>query len=376
MSRVLIAGGGTGGHLYPALALGAALAAERPGLEVHYVGARRGIEARVLPERGVSHTLLPLEPLRRSRPWQNWRLIPSTLGAWRGLRAIFRRFRPGLVVGTGGYASGLACAYALLRGVPLALHEQNSYPGLTTRLLARRARQIHLGYPEAERYLEPGRKTEVLATGNAIRAPDTSLDRVACRRRFGLEADGVVALVVGGSQGARAVNEALLGVLEGVSSGTLPAPPDGFQLLWATGPAHHEAVEARLSSLGGLEWVHAVGYIDAMPEALAAADLALSRAGAMMTSELLAWGMPSLLIPLPTAAAGHQEQNARALAAAGAALHLPEAELTPEHLWGELLGLAGDEARRAEMRARALERARPNAAREMARKLLELLEAD
>lgn len=375
MSRVLIAGGGTGGHLYPALALGAALAAERPGLEVHYVGARRGIEARVLPARGEPHTLLPLEPLRRSRPWTNWRLLPSTLGAWRGLARLFGRFRPELVVGTGGYASGLACFYAVRHGVPLVLHEQNSYPGLTTRLLARAARQIHLGYPEAAAYLKPGRGTEVLVTGNAIRPPDPTLDRVACRRRFGVAEEGVVALVVGGSQGARAVNQALLGALEQVAAGALPAPPTGFQLLWATGPAHAAAIEGRLASLGVTDWVHAVGYIDAMPEALAASDLALSRAGAMMTSELLAWGMPSLLVPLPTSAAGHQEQNARALATAGAAVHLPEGELTPALLWSELLGLAGDAARREGLRARALERARPDAAREMAGKLLELVEA-
>jgi UDP-N-acetylglucosamine--N-acetylmuramyl-(pentapeptide) pyrophosphoryl-undecaprenol N-acetylglucosamine transferase len=185
----------------------------------------------------------------------------------------------------------------------------------------------------------------------------------------------VVGLVVGGSQGARAVNEALLGALREVATGALPAPPAGFQLLWATGPAHHASIVERLAPLGVADWVRAVGYIDAMPEALAASDLALSRAGAMMTSELLAWGMPSLLVPLPTSAAGHQEQNARALATAGAAVHLPEGELTPALLWSVLLGLAGDAARREGLRSRALERARPDAAREMAGKLLELVEA-
>lgn len=373
MSRVIFAGGGTGGHLYPALALGAALEAQQPGAEAYFVGARRGIEARVLPSRGAPHTLLPLEPLRRSRVWENWRLVPATLSSLRGLSRLFRRFRPSLVVGTGGYASGLVCAYALWRRIPLAIHEQNSYPGLTTRILARWARQIHLGFPEAVRHLKPGRRTEVLVTGNAIRPPDPGLDRAACRREYGLAAEGVVALVVGGSQGARAINEALLGALERVAAGSLPRPPAGFQLLWSTGPAHHDAIARRLEPLGLSGWVLVEGYIESMPTALAASDLALSRAGAMATAELLAWGIPAVLVPLPTSAADHQAHNARSLAEAGAAVALPEVELTPERLWRELTGLAGEEDRRRAMAARALERARPDAAREIAGKLLELV---
>lgn len=373
MSRILLAGGGTGGHLYPALALGAALEAAVPGVETYFVGARRGIEARVLPGRGVRYTLLPLEPLRRSRIWENWRLIPATIGSLFGLRRLFRAFRPALVVGTGGYASGLVCAYALWRRVPLAIHEQNSYPGLTTRVLARWARQVYLGFPEAARHLTPGPRTEVLVTGNAIRPPDPGLDRGECRRAFGLDPEGVVALVVGGSQGARAVNEALASALERVAAGTLPPPPPGFQLLWSTGPAHHAGLVRRLELLGLSDWVRLESYIESMPTALAAADLALSRAGAMATAELLAWGVPAILVPLPTSAADHQAHNARALAEAGAALMVPESELTPERLWQELTGLAESEPRRRELARRALERSRPDAAREMAAKLLELV---
>jgi len=375
VTRVLFAGGGTGGHLYPALTIAAALQAERPQAEVHFVGAKRGVESRVLPAQGVPHTLLPLEPLRRERPWQNWRLVPAMLRTIRGLRALFRRFRPGLVVGTGGYASGPACAYGLLRGVPVALQEQNSYPGLTTRWLSRYARQVHLGFPEARAYLRPGRRTEVFVTGNPIREPDPTLDRAECRARFGLAADSTVVLVVGGSQGARALNEALAAALERVASGTLPARPEGLEILWATGPAHLEAVRRRIEPLGVDGWVHAVGYIDDMPAALATADLAISRAGAIATAEFLAWGIPAVLVPLPTAAADHQTHNARALEASGAAVCVPQAELTPERLWDELRGLAASPERRATMAARARERARPDAAREIARRLIALVEA-
>jgi len=370
--RVIFAGGGTGGHLYPALALADALRRLDPRTEVLFLGARRGVEARVLPARAVPHRLLPFEPIRRSQPWQNWRLIPALTASFAGIRSAFAEFRPHLVVGTGGYASGPVVAWAALKGVPTALQEQNSYPGLTTRWLTPRVRQLHLAFPEARRYLKPGPRTEVFEYGNPIRPPERTLTRADARARFGL-GGGVVGLVVGGSQGARALNEALLSDLAAVGTGSLQAQPEGFELLWATGPAHHAAIAARLAELGLQGWVHAVPYIDDMPAALAAADLALSRAGAMALAELCAWGVPSLLVPLPTAAANHQEYNARALAEAGAARLLPEAELWPGRLWAELGALAGDAALRASLAEHALERGRPNAADDIAAALYSLL---
>lgn len=372
-SRILFAGGGTGGHLYPALALADAFQRRDPSAEVHFVGAQRGIEARVLPERGVPHTLLPAEPIRRSQPWRNWRLVPAFGGSVRGLRRIFRDFRPDLVVGTGGYASGPVAGWALLRGVPLALQEQNSYPGFTTRVLSGRARQIHLAFPEAEKYLKPGPKTEVLLNGNPIRPPDRSIDRQEARARFGLR-EGVVVLVVGGSQGSRAINEALLADLRSVAGGRLPTRPQGLQLLWATGPAHHESISARLAELEVGEWVQVLPYIQEMPQALASADAAVSRAGAMALAELCAWGIPSLLIPLPTAAANHQYHNAAALADAGAAVLLPEEELGSGRLWKELLALATDDSRRSEVAERARNRGHPDAAEEIVTDLFRLLD--
>jgi UDP-N-acetylglucosamine--N-acetylmuramyl-(pentapeptide) pyrophosphoryl-undecaprenol N-acetylglucosamine transferase len=366
MSRVLFAGGGTGGHLYPALALAAALQEERPGTQVHFVGARRGVEARVLPAEGQPHTLLPFEPLRRDRVWQNWRLIPSLFNSVRGLRRLFGDFRPQLVVGTGGYASAPACLYAVARGIPVAVQEQNSHAGLTTRTLSRWARQVHLGFPEARRHMKPGARTEITTLGNPIRPPDPSIDRAAARAQFGLRADSIVVLVVGGSQGSRAINEALLSALSN-------AQAPNFELLWVTGPNHIESINQRLpQSLRG--WVKTVGYINNMPQALAACDIAISRAGAMATAELLAWGIPMLLIPLPTAAADHQTHNARALAEAGAAVMLIERELTGEQLWQELLRVTNDAALRDRMATAARERARPQAARDIARKLGTLLE--
>jgi UDP-N-acetylglucosamine--N-acetylmuramyl-(pentapeptide) pyrophosphoryl-undecaprenol N-acetylglucosamine transferase len=375
VSTVLFAGGGTGGHLYPALALADAMQSARPGLRVHFVGAARGVEARVLPQQGRPHTLLAFQPLYRDRVWRNWRLGPALLASVRGLSRLFRELRPSLVVGTGGYASGPACVWAMLRGMPVAVQEQNSSPGLTTRFLARRARQVHLGFPEAERHLKPGPRTRVFALGNPIRPPDSALDRAQCRAEFGLFAGSVGVLVVGGSQGSRAINEALLAALEAVAQGTLPARPPELEILWATGPTHVASIRERLAPLGAGGWVHATGYIDSMPRALAASDVAVSRAGAMATAELLAWGIPALLVPLPSAAADHQTFNARALEQAGAAVCLLETDLTPERLWREITSLAGDTPERETMARAARQRARPNAALDIARELLTLLAA-
>ena len=371
--RVLFAGGGTGGHLYPALALAEALRRREPRSEVLFVGARRGVEARVLPERGVPHVLLPFEPIRRARLWQNWRLLPALLRSGAGLTRVFRSFRPNLVVGTGGYASGPAGGWAQLRGVPTAVQEQNSFPGVTTRLLARRARQVFLAFPEARAYLNPGPRTEIIQVGNPIQPPDPSLNRSEARRHFGL-GGGTVALVVGGSQGARPINEALLAALAGVMEGRLPARPDGLELLWATGPAHYDGIAAGTAELGIGDWVHAVPYIREMPRALASADLAVSRAGAMMIAELCAWGVPGILVPLPHAAANHQHHNAVALHDAGAAVLLPEAELDGGRLWDEIVELAGDPVRQEAMALHALARGEPQAADRIAGHLLKLLE--
>ncbi|MBW3555246.1 MAG: undecaprenyldiphospho-muramoylpentapeptide beta-N-acetylglucosaminyltransferase [Gemmatimonadetes bacterium] len=373
MSTVVFAGGGTGGHLYPALNIAAAMTEARPELETFFIGARRGVEARVLPEKGVAHRLLPLQPIHRDRIWRNWRLVPALLGSLWGLAMMTLRKRPALVVGTGGYVSGPACAWAVLTGVPIAIQEQNSSPGLTTRVLGRYARQIHVGFPEVAAHLNTGKRTEIHEHGNPIQPPETGVDPADARRAFGLRPTSTVLLVVGGSQGARAINEALAGALEAVAAGEAQRPPS-LDILWATGLSHIDGLQERMAPLGMEGWVHMVGYIGAMPAALASADLAVSRAGAMGTAELLAWGIPAILVPLPTAAADHQTHNARALEGAGAAVALPESEMTSDRLWSAVLALAADPDRREAMAARAHDRARPDAARRIAHDLLRIVE--
>jgi len=368
---VLFSGGGTGGHLYPALALASALVALRPDVRPFFVGSEQGLESRVLAERGVEHVLLPVRGFARGGSLSNWRVVSALGHSLRRAMDLFRVLAPELVVVTGGYASGPAGILAALGRVPLAIQEQNSVPGFTTRVLARWARQIHLAFPEAAVRLPARVRDRVHVSGNPIEEPLT-IERTKARVALGLRPDGFVVLVVGGSQGSAALNSGVLEAVKLVVSGERPTLA-GLQILWSTGMGHAARVGDALADVGSPGWVQVVDYIHDMPHALAAANLAISRAGAMATSEFLAWGLPSVLVPLPTAAANHQEQNALALAAVGAAVHLPERDLSGERLWSTIEGLAVDPVRFEAYRKAARERGRPESARQIAASLVGLL---
>ncbi len=360
----VFSGGGTGGHLYPALALARALTERRPDVHPFFIGALRGLESRVFPEMGVEHLLVPVEGFRRDALLANVRILALFAMALTRAATAFHRLRPHLVVVTGGYAGGPAGLVAVLTGTRLVLQEQNALPGVTTRFLSLFAREVHLAYPESLEGLPTTSRRKALVSGNPVREPE-AVDRDEAARALGLEAGGRVVLVTGGSQGSEALNEAVLDAVTRVRGGSL-ALPDGLQLLWATGPEHVSAVGEAIRGLGSPSWVRAVGYLDRMPLALSLARVAVSRGGAMATSEFLAWGIPSILVPLPTAAADHQSRNAAALSDAGAAIHLPQSGATGEALWREVTALLGDSGRWERMAQAARARGRPRAAHEIA----------
>jgi UDP-N-acetylglucosamine--N-acetylmuramyl-(pentapeptide) pyrophosphoryl-undecaprenol N-acetylglucosamine transferase len=360
--RVWFAGGGTGGHLNPGLAVARALVRLEPTVSPFFIGARRGIERELLPKEPYPFELLDLHPLYRSKPWENWKTVRGAVSAWRRLSRIAGAEPPLLVVGTGGYAAGLAQAYAVTHRITLVQQVSDSFPGLTVRAFSRFARELYLGYPEAAGKLSAA-PNALVDTGCPIDPPPAVRpDRAAARAAWGFPREGgPVILIFGGSQGARSLNEA---VAAWVRAGV---PPDTF-VIWGTGRAQH----ADFASLE-TDRVKVRPYLAPIADAYAATDLALTRAGAMTTSELCAWGIPMVLVPLPTAAADHQTANARALAAAGAAVHLPQRELVAGRLgsaFGDLL--ARPEALRS-LAEHAAARARPHAAEEIARHVLALV---
>jgi len=368
---VVFSGGGTGGHLYPALALADALVALRRDVRPFFIGAARGVEARILPDRGVEHALLPVRGFARGGGLGGLRALPALGSSLLRVAELVQELRPEAVVVTGGYAGGPAGIVAGLRGIPLVLQEQNAVPGVTTRFLSRWARQVHVAFPEAADRLPVRVRGRVHVSGNPVR-PASPVAPVAARERFGLRREGCVVLVVGGSQGSLALNRAVIEAVGGVVAGGLHRPAD-LELLWSTGPSHHPAVSRELGGLGTPPWVHALPYIEDMPAALAASDVAVSRAGAMATAELLDHGLPAVLVPLPTAAADHQARNAEALADAGAAVVAPEADLDGTKLWAHVVRLAGDPELRARMAAAARGRARPDSAVRIAQAIASLL---
>ncbi len=358
--RILFAGGGTGGHLYPGLAIARAAVRLDPTAEPFFIGARRGIETQVLPTTEFPHALLDLHPLYRTKPWQNWRTLRGAATAWSRLAVLAREHPPRALVATGGYAAGIALGYAMANGIPFALQEQNSHPGLTTRVFSRRAREAYLGFPEAARMLAGRGQGVYVDTGNPIEPPPaTRPPRAAARARWGFPDDGeTVLLVFGGSQGARALNEVMRGWITATGAA-------GFRVIWATGRASYDEFKHLAS-----ERVRVEPYLAPIADAYAATDLALVRGGAMGTAELCAWGVPMIVVPLPTAAADHQTANARALAAAGAALFVPQRDLNVDALHSTLSALVGEPERLATLARGARSRARPDAAAEIARRVL------
>lgn len=368
MTTIFFAGGGTGGHLMPALAIADAMVRRDGSVRPFFLGSRRGIEANVLPQRPWPYELLPLEPLRRRQWWRNGSLPLSFVRSVLRVGRLCTEHRPALVVGTGGYAAGPVVWAAARRGVPAVLQEQNAFPGLATRWLAGRAAQIHLGFPEARRHLEPGPSTAVVDSGNPILPPpDPRPDKRKAQAASWLLAPGdPVVLVLGGSQGALAVN---LAVESALRDGLWPKE---FRLIWQTGAVTYD----RFAQWDDRTSVLVRPFIDPIANAYAAADCVVSRSGAMTLAEICAWSLPAVLVPLPTAAAGHQAANARALADAGAATFLDQSDLTGQRLVAELGGLLSSPARLAGISRAAGDRARPDAADRIASDALGLLPRD
>ena len=362
--RVFFTGGGTGGHLYPALAIARALVRQRPDVRPYFIGARRGIEREILPTTEFPHTLLELHPLYRAAPWRNWRTVAGLTSGWRTISRVARDEPPALVVATGGYASGAALTWALLSRVPYVLQEQNSFPGKTVRAFARWAQEIYLGFPEAATLLPARARLRAIDTGNPIEPPRPPLaDREAARREWGLDVSvHTVVLAFGGSQGSAALNALVDGwVARGL--------PPGIGLIWATGRDHFKRHEARASSV-----VTVRQYLAPIADAYAVADFAIARAGAMTTAELLAWGIPMFLVPLPTAAADHQTANAKALAAAGAARWLPQSQATVDSLEHVVRALLERPDSLPTLAAAARSRGRPESSTQIASRIVAILE--
>jgi UDP-N-acetylglucosamine--N-acetylmuramyl-(pentapeptide) pyrophosphoryl-undecaprenol N-acetylglucosamine transferase len=355
MRPVLIMAGGTGGHVFPALAVARELSAL--GVPVSWLGTRRGLEARVVPAAGFSLNLIRVTGLRGKGALRLLLAPFMLLFAMLQALVVFLRIRPAVVLGMGGFTAGPGGVVAWLLRRPLLIHEQNSVPGTTNRLLAPLARRVLEGFPGSL----PARY-QPLHTGNPVRADIAALP--GPRERFRGREGELRLLVVGGSLGAQVLNrvvpEAVGGLPEGLS----------LRVHHQTGRADEAAVREHYAGLGDAARVEA--FIDDMAAAYAWADLVVCRAGALTVAELAAAGLPSILVPYPHATDDHQTGNAGYLAGAGAAILLPQSGLNAMTLGAELQRLGGDRETLLEMASRARRLAMPDAAQQVARLCLEV----
>ncbi len=348
---LLLAGGGTGGHVYPMIAVADALRALDPGVRLVFVGTRRGIETRVVPERGYELELVDVLPLRGGGLGGAWRGALRACAALPESSAILRRFEPRAVFSIGGYAAGPLTLAARLRGVPVALMEPNARIGLANRLIAPLVQRAYTAFPDPEPYF---RSRTVLRAGVPIRAGFEP-------RPYEYGAERLRLLILGGSQGAAFLNERLPLAL------ALMRTP--LEVVHQAGPARQSEVRERY---GDRADITVVPFIDDMPAALAAAHLVIGRAGASAVAELCAIGRPGLLVPYPYAAADHQLHNARSVERAGGASCLVQAEATAARIASDIDRLASTPGLLARMAGCARSLGHSEAAATIARDLLEL----
>ncbi|MFZ1865708.1 MAG: undecaprenyldiphospho-muramoylpentapeptide beta-N-acetylglucosaminyltransferase [Polyangiales bacterium] len=352
IERIMVAGGGTGGHLFPGLAVVEELRRRVPGLEVKFVGTARGIEARILPQRGEHLDLLKVTPLKGQGFGARVRGLSRVPIAMRHASALIRDFDPDLVLGVGGYASGPVLLAASLRGRPTALLEQNAYVGMTNRILARFVDRAYITFEQTE---EVFGKSKSRLTGNPVRQEFVEHARLALADPEGFESRARTVLVLGGSQGARRLNEDVPRALAGAGLASR-----GLEVVHQTGEAMRDEVEAIYRELGIQAKV--VTFIDEMARAYSSAALVVARAGATTLAELCAIGRPSILIPFPFAADDHQAKNAEALQGRGASICIRESELDADSLGDLVASLLDDPVGRQAMASAAREHGRPDAA--------------
>jgi UDP-N-acetylglucosamine--N-acetylmuramyl-(pentapeptide) pyrophosphoryl-undecaprenol N-acetylglucosamine transferase len=360
--RFIISGGGTGGHIFPAIAIANALKRLRPDAEILFVGALGKMEMEKVPAAGYRIIGLNISGIERSLSPKNL-LFPFKLGGslLQSVR-ILREFKPDAVIGVGGFASGPVMLAASLRGIPTLIQEQNSYAGITNKVLGKRAKRICVAYPDMERFFPSDR---IVLTGNPVRQDILSMEgkREAGQKTFNLDPAKKTLLVIGGSLGARSINLSVEAHIEAFIKADV-------QVVWQTGKLFIEqalkAVETK-----GAENFRVQPFITTMDQAYAVADVVLSRAGASSISELCIVGKPSVLVPFPFAAEDHQTKNAMALVKRNAAILVPDSKAKDEACQ-QALALLDDDARRNELSANIRELALPNADTDIAEEVLRI----
>lgn len=334
--HIIISGGGTGGHIFPALSIANAIKAIRPDAEILFVGAEGRMEMQRVPAAGYKIIGLPVAGFDRKNLLKNFSVIIKLIRSQMMARKIIKDFNPHVAVGVGGYASGPTLKMAGAMGIPTLIQEQNSYAGVTNKLLAAKAEKICVAYPGMERFFD---KNKIIMTGNPVRQGllDCKMSKEEAIKSFGLNPNKKTILIVGGSLGARTLNNCVMHAMDDIKQ-------SGVQFIWQTGKFYIEEARKCYSNAGSPEMLHTTDFISDMNAAYTAADLVVSRAGAGSISEFCLLGKPVILVPSPNVAEDHQTKNAMALVDKDAAIYIKDSE-AEEKLIKTAIELAGDEAK-------------------------------
>ncbi|MFA9557364.1 undecaprenyldiphospho-muramoylpentapeptide beta-N-acetylglucosaminyltransferase [Evansella sp. AB-rgal1] len=345
--KVLVTGGGTGGHIYPALAFIRTIQKHNKDAKYLYIGTENGLEAKIVNKENIPFKTVNISGFKRKLSFDNVQTILRFLKAVRVARKYIEDFQPDIVVGTGGYVCGPVVYAAAKKGIPTIIHEQNSVPGLTNKFLSKYVDRVAISFDASKQYFP---KSKVVLTGNPRAQEVVEAAKKSNGNRLvklGLSSAKKTVLVVGGSRGARPINEAIIGTLDEWKK-------KDYQCLYVTGEVHYESVKKELEKVPTLNNIVCVPYIHDMPQVLSEVHLLVARAGATTLSETTALGLPSILIPSPYVTNNHQEKNARSLESVNAAKVILEKDMSPETLLKEIDTIIGDDANWESMRKGAL----------------------
>ncbi|SDG95132.1 UDP-N-acetylglucosamine-N-acetylmuramylpentapeptide N-acetylglucosamine transferase [Alteribacillus persepolensis] len=361
--RVIVTGGGTGGHIYPALALVKTIKQMNPHSEFLYIGTKNGLEKDIVPRAGIPFQTITISGFRRKLSLQNVKTVWRFLRGTKKAKRVIKEFGADVVVGTGGYVAGPVVYAAAKLGVPSIIHEQNSVPGLTNKFLSRYVDKVAVSFQDSAVYFP---KEKVRYTGNPRASEVTRSTSRNPLPDFGLHSNKKTVVIVGGSRGARPINEAFLASLPRVEN-------KKWQYLYVTGTVHYDKVIEEVKKAGSPNNVVIEPFLHDMPAVLSYADLLVTRAGATTLAEITALGLPSILIPSPYVTNNHQEKNAAALADGGAAIVRKESEFNADVLLEDIDHVLTDEKRWQHMHQAALQLAAPNAAENIYQLMEELM---
>ena len=365
--RIIVSGGGTGGHIFPALSIADAIRSKHPDAKILFVGADNRMEMQRVPDAGYEIVGLPIAGFDRKNLLKNIRVLWLILKSQRMAKKIIKKFAPHAVVGVGGYASGPTLKMAASMNIPTLIQEQNSYAGVTNKILAKRAEKICVAYDGMERFF-PKEKIEL--TGNPVRKSliEMRTNRNEAVKALGLDENKKCVLIVGGSLGARSINEAVIANIETIRDNK------DIQFIWQTGKLYFEEMKERCATIGKPENLTITDFVSNMAAALGAADLVISRAGAGSISEFALLGKAVILVPSPNVSEDHQTKNAMALVEKDAAIHIPDAK-AKEEMIKTAVETVLDTQRIATLEKNVEKLGKPNAAEVIADEVIRLADA-